>query len=122
MAEKLESASQKVTPRDAQKGGQGALGKDHPEIALKQDGPQADNIPLRNQQPSGGLTADQIALLCEIEEQDASEVTRDKKTDIERLLSEGYIEPADASPGPRFRLTAKGGNLLAKRGVGVNEA
>ena len=122
MAEKPESASQKVTPRDAQKGGQGALGKDHPEIALKQDGPQADDISLADRQPSGGLTADQIALLCEIEEQDASELTRDKKPDIERLLSEGYIEPADASLGPHFRLTAKGGNLLARRGVGVNEA
>jgi hypothetical protein len=122
MVEKFDSASQKVTPRDAQKGGQGALSKEHPEIGLKQDAPPAGDVPPQKPPPTEGLSVDQIELLCEIEERDATKLTQDKSRDIERLLSKGYIESADESLGPRLRLTEKAIDLLRQRGVGPNEA
>lgn len=121
MTEKSDVASQKVTPRDAQKGGQGAVGKEHPEILLKQDTPQTGSTPPLNEMP-GDLTPAQIGLLCEVDERDLSKLTGDKKRDLERLVSEGYVAPVASLPGSRFQLTAKGGDFLGKRGVGLNEA
>lgn len=127
MAEKPDSASQNVTPRDAQKGGQGALGKEHPEIALKQDAPQTAEPPLQTMPGSEELTADQIALLCDIEAPRASKLTEDKRREIEPLLARGYLEPRGeaasmGSLGSHFRLTEKATDFLRKRGVGLNEA
>ena len=122
MVEKLDPASQKVTPQDAQKGGQGALSKDHPEILLKEDGQQTGSAPIQTHEVSDGLTSDQIQLLCEIEQRDLSKLTGDKKRDLEHLCSEGYVAPRDDLPGSRFSLTAKGSNFLGQRGVGLNEA
>jgi hypothetical protein len=120
-------SSQKVTPRDAQKGGQGALSKEHPEIALREDAPRADDTSVQNNLVSADLTAEQISLMCEIERRDASKLTQNKNRDIEQLLSKGYIEslngPEPGSPlGPHFQLTEKGVDFLGKRGVGLNEA
>jgi hypothetical protein len=127
MAGKLDSASQKITPRDAQKGGQGALSKERPDIALREDAPRTDDAPIQNSLVSEELTATQIALMCEIERRDASKLTRDKSRDLVELLSKGYIESLDgpepgSALGPHFALTAKGIDFLGKRGVGLNEA
>ena len=67
------------------------------------------------------LTDSQIELLCEIEEHDPTTLTGEKRRDLERLLSGGYIEPMKSSPGPAFRLTGKGNAFLAERGAGLNE-
>lgn len=122
-----EKSSQNVTPRDAQKGGQGALSKEHPEIALREDAPRTDDTSVQNNLVSEDLTAEQISLMCEIERRDASKLTQDKNRDIEQLLSKGYIESLDgpepgSALGPRFQLTEKGIDFLGKRGVGLNEA
>lgn len=119
MAEKLDSAAQKVTPRDAQKGGQGALSKDHPEIQLKQDAPPTGDVPAQGEQ-SSSLSRSQIELLAEIGERDLPNLAGDKRHCLERLLSEGYVERLD-SPS-RFRLTVKGTDFLSERGAGLNEA
>ena len=71
---------------------------------------------------SDDLTNSQIALLCDIGECDPYELTGDQKNDLERLLSEGYVEPTESHPGSKFKLTAKGGEFLGKRGAGLNEA
>ena len=71
---------------------------------------------------SDDLTNSQIALLCDIGECDLSELTGDQKNDLELLLSEGYVEPTESHPGSNFKLTAKGGEFLGKRGAGLNEA
>jgi hypothetical protein len=71
---------------------------------------------------SDDLTDDQIALLCDIGEFDPSKQTEDKKRDLERLISDGYVEPTDRHPGSAFKLTAKGVEFLGKRGAGLNEA
>jgi hypothetical protein len=71
---------------------------------------------------SDDLTNSQIALLCDIGECDLSELTDEQKSDLERLLSEGYAEPTQSHPGSNFKLTAKGGEFLGKRGAGLNEA
>ena len=71
---------------------------------------------------SDDLTNSQIALLCDIGECDPSELTGDQKSDLDRLLSEGYVEPTESHPGSNFKLTAKGGEFLGKRGAGLNEA
>jgi hypothetical protein len=69
---------------------------------------------------SDDLTDDQIALLCDVGEFDPSKQTEDKKRDLERLVSGGYVQPTDGHPA--FRLTAKGTEFLGKRGAGLNEA
>ena len=71
---------------------------------------------------SDDLTNSQIALLCDIGEQALSELAGDRKRDLDRLLSEGYVEPTESHPGSNFKLTAKGGEFLGKRGAGLNEA
>ena len=71
---------------------------------------------------SDDLTNSQIALLCDIGEQALSEFAGDRKRDLERLLSEGYVEPTQSHPGSAFMLTAKGAEFLGARGAGLNEA
>ncbi len=71
---------------------------------------------------SEDLTDDQIALLCAIGEFDLSKLTADKKRDLERLISGGYVEPTERHPGSAFKLTAKALAFLGERGAGLNEA
>jgi hypothetical protein len=71
---------------------------------------------------SDDLTDDQIALLCAIGEFEHSKLTENKKRDLERLISGGYVEPTEGHPGSAFKLTAKGDQFLGERGVGLNEA
>jgi CTP-dependent riboflavin kinase len=71
---------------------------------------------------SDELTNAQIALLCEIEEHDLSKATGDTRRDLERLLSEGYVEPTKDRPGTALELTTKGIAFLGERGAGLNEA
>ena len=72
---------------------------------------------------SNDLTNSQIALLCDIGEFDLSNFTGDeKRRDLERLISSGYVEPTENHPRSAFMLTAKGIEFLGKRGAGLNEA
>jgi hypothetical protein len=71
---------------------------------------------------SDDLTNSKIALLCDIEEEALSKLTGDKRRDLERLLSGGYVEPTGSHPGSAFMLTAKGAEFLGARGAGLNEA
>ena len=68
------------------------------------------------------LTNAQIALLCAIEEHGYGSSTNEHKRDLERLISEGYVQPAEDHPGSAFELTAKGVAFLGERGAGLNEA
>ena len=68
------------------------------------------------------LTDYQIALLCDLEEGDLTKFAGDRKRDLERLLSEGYVEPTQSHPGSAFKLTGKGAEFLGLRGAGLNEA
>lgn len=122
MTDKSGIAGQKVTPRDAQKGGQGALSAAHPEMALKQDALPAGDSSTPSHEVCNGLTHDQISLLCGIEERDLSALTGDKRHDLEYLLSEGYVAPSENRAVTRFKLTAKGIDFLGKRGAGLNES
>jgi hypothetical protein len=71
---------------------------------------------------SDDLTDDQIALLCDIGEYDLPMLTEDKKRDLERLISQDYVERTENRPRSAFKLTAKGVILLGERGAGLNEA
>lgn len=71
---------------------------------------------------SDELTDDQIALLCDIGQHDLSTLTGDQRRDLERLLSERYVQATKGDPGSAFKLTSKGSALLAERGAGLNEA
>jgi hypothetical protein len=122
MSEKFDAAAKDVSPRDAQKGGQGAVSAIHPEAPLRQDAKQAKDSAPQPREVTQGLTSDQIALLCEIEARDSSKLSDDKKRALGRLRSEGYVEPTDNLPNSGFKLTAKGVDFLGKRGAGINEA
>jgi hypothetical protein len=71
---------------------------------------------------SDELTNSQIALLCGIEEHDESKSSSDWKRDLERLISEGYVQLTEDHPRSAFELTAKGIAFLGGRGAGLNEA
>jgi len=71
---------------------------------------------------SDDLTNAQVALLCDIVQSDLSKFIGDQKSDLERLIYEGYVEPTESHPGSTFKLTAKGVECLGKRGAGLNEA
>jgi hypothetical protein len=68
------------------------------------------------------LTNDQIALLCQIGEFQQSKLTPDQKRDLDRLVSGGFVEPAESGARSAFTLTAKAIDFLGQRGVGLNEA
>jgi hypothetical protein len=67
-------------------------------------------------------TNGQIALLCDVGEHDLSKLTGDKRRDLERLLSGGYVQLMKGHPGSALELTAKGIAFLGERGAGLNEA
>jgi hypothetical protein len=71
---------------------------------------------------SDDLTNDQIALLCEIGEHGLFKAISDKGHDLERLLSDGYVEPKEGHSDSVLQLTAKGLTFLGERGAGLNEA
>jgi hypothetical protein len=68
------------------------------------------------------LTDTQIERLCDIGEYDPITLTGDKRRDLERLLSGGYVEPTKVRPSPALKFTAKAIAFLGERGVGLNEA
>ena len=70
---------------------------------------------------SSDLSDSQIALLCDIEDHDLSKAPADKRRDLERLISGGYVESAGGGRGAALRLTAKGVDFLGERGAGLNE-
>jgi len=71
---------------------------------------------------SNDLTDAQIALLCDIGEDDLIKATAEHKRDLERLISGGYVESAENHPHSPFKLTPKGAEFLGERGAGLNEA
>ena len=72
---------------------------------------------------SDDLTNSQIALLCDIGEFHLPKLTSDqKRRDLERLISGGYVGPTESHARSAFMLTAKGIEFLGKRGAGLNEA
>lgn len=118
MTEKFDAVAKEVSPRDAQKGGQGAVSASHPETRLRQDAKQAGNSAPQSSEVTQGLTSDQIALLCEIEARDLSKFSDDKKRALDRLRSEGYIAPTGNLPNSGFKLTAKGIDFSASAAQG----
>jgi flagellar motor component MotA len=66
------------------------------------------------------LTDTQIALLCTIGEFDPLKQTEEKKRDVARLLSAGFVESSNGDPP--YKLTAKGNKFLGDRGATLNEA
>lgn len=121
MTEKFDTAAQKITPRDAQKGGQGALSAAHPETPLKQDALPTDSA-ANTGQMSAELSDAQIDLLCALEERDVSKFAECDKQDLERLLSGGYAAPSEGPLGLPCKVTAKGTDFLAKRGASLNQS
>jgi hypothetical protein len=83
---------------------------------LNADGETGDNG------MSDDLTNSQIALLCDIGEFNLPELTSDRKRDLERLISGGYVEATESRARSAFMLTAKALEFLGKRGAGLNEA
>jgi hypothetical protein len=68
------------------------------------------------------LSDSQIALLCSIGENDRSKSDIDRKSDLEHLLAEGYVQQTARHPDSVFELTAKAIAFLGERGAGLNEA
>ncbi len=85
MTEKFDAAAKDVSPRDAQKGGQGPVSASHPQTPLRQEAKRARDSAPQFREVTQGLTSDQIALLCEIEARDSSKFSDDKKRALERL-------------------------------------
>jgi DNA invertase Pin-like site-specific DNA recombinase len=66
---------------------------------------------------SDDLTGSQIALLCDVGEFGLPKLTSDRKRDLERLISGGYVrptEPTESHLRSAFMLTAKGINSVAQ--------
>ena len=66
------------------------------------------------------LTDSETALLCDIGEYDNGKATDAQKRDLPRLVSGGYVAPAQGRTA--FKPTAKGIDYLGQRGAGLNEA
>jgi hypothetical protein len=110
-----------VSPREAQRGGQGGVDPLLPGLQID----HAEGAPEKPQGVPGtdeDLSNNEISLLCDIGE--FKSVREDVQSGaIARLQSRGYIEPASSpAPGARFKLTAKAQQFLLERGAGLNEA
>ena len=69
------------------------------------------------------LSNAEIALLCDIGTSSPAEADADKTRSLQRMIAEGFVEPAGETQAPaKYLLTAKAQKLLAERGVGLNEA
>lgn len=69
------------------------------------------------------LSDDDIALLCDVGGSFPATLGADKMRRLERLIAEGFVEPASAATAPqKYQLTAKAQKFLGERGVGLNEA
>ena len=83
---------------------------------------------VASQEPTEGftmheaLTNSQVALLCDIGERHLSTLSHDDKSELENLLSQGYVEFDGSDPERRVKLTAKANEFLSSRGAGLNEA
>jgi hypothetical protein len=97
----------------------GSRGRLLPAVAIKAMLPRSGS---GGEEMFDDLTNSQVALLCDIGEYVPSKLSGDQKRDLERLLSEGYVEPTESHPGSAFMLTAKGAEFLGMRGAGLNEA
>lgn len=85
------------------------------------EGDDNGQLPGKGRNMPDELTDDQIALLCEIGEFHLPESTGDQERNLERLISSGYIGPAENDARTPFLLTSKGIDFLGKRGAGLNE-
>jgi hypothetical protein len=69
------------------------------------------------------LSDDDIALLCDIGDSFPAKLGAGKMRRLERLIAEGFVEPASAAKAPaKYQLTAEAQKFLGERGVGLNEA
>ena len=63
-------------------------------------------------------TEQQISVLCDIASNRGAHLPPDRLLDLMDLVAADYVEGDD----DLYKLTTKGENLLADRGVGVNES
>ena len=69
------------------------------------------------------LSDDDIAVLCDVGDSFPARAGAAKRQRLERLIAEGFVEPARSSKGPgKYQLTGKAQKFLAERGVGLNES
>ena len=115
-----ERRKSKPTPRDAQKGGQGAISEEDPTLELDESGGRRHEAKAsQGSLPSSSLSDQQIAILCDIG--DGHAVSGKYKSILDDLVADGFLQSAsDESVG--YELTGKAQNLLAQRGAGLNEA
>jgi hypothetical protein len=66
------------------------------------------------------LTDRQIALMCDVAHNGAADIHPEHLNEMLDLIADDYVEGDDGSNG-RYRLTAKGQQLLDDRGVGANK-
>ncbi len=109
-----------ISPREAQKGGQGGVDPAHPDLTVDRVDSQAVDAKAAPM-PEDGLSNEEISLLCDIGERRALDSTRTAA--IDKLRAKGYIEPAsDPGQGAVFHLTRKAQEFLLERGAGLDEA
>ena len=109
-----------ISPREAQKGGQGGVDTTRPDLAVVHAERQAADAKAAPM-PQDGLTNEEISLLCDIGERKAPDSTPGAA--IEKLRAQGYIELASrADGGATFQLTQKAQQFLLERGAGLDEA
>jgi hypothetical protein len=115
-----ERRKSRLTPRDAQKGGQGAISEKDPTLELDESGGSRRDVKIpQGSLPSSSLSDQHIAILCDIG--DGHAVTGKYKRILDELVADGFLQPAnDEAVG--YKLTGKAQNLLAQRGAGLNEA
>jgi hypothetical protein len=109
-----------ISPEEAQECGQGGVDPKRPDLAVVQGERQAVD-PEAARMPQGGLTNEEISLLCDIGERKNLDST--PRALVDTLKAKGYIEPAShPGRGVTFQLTQKAQQFLLERGAGLDEA
>jgi len=115
-----ERRKSKLTPQDAQKGGQGAISEDDPILELDESGSARHDVKEPQGSPPNSSLSDQhIATLCDVG--DGHVVSAKYKRILDDLVADGFLKSASDEP-VGYKLTGKAQNLLAQRGAGLNEA
>jgi len=108
------------SPRGAQRNGQSAISQEDPLRELNQAGAAESVRPVFCATSARQLTDEEVSVLCDIETA-GSTGSKDRRITM-GLVERGFIDVISRGTSRQFKLTAKAQQLLAERGVGLNES
>jgi hypothetical protein len=111
--------SKEPTPQDVQKNGQSAISQEDSTLELNQLGTGNRRNVSEPRHNVTSLTDQQVAILCDVG--DGRKTKPRHRNLLTGLIQGGFVEIHSESVS-KYKLSAKAQQILAERGVGLNES